>query len=426
MSEIYLNYPNLNDSVKQSKKARDEIDDYIEEIKKKITSPISKLPGSDSSGYASSASSLAQNKISALGSRQEELSAYESMLNRLISTAKDKDKAASDEIGSMADAVIGKRTWIQNAQDFIYNTFCVDIVNKWDWTRNLADASKYVVKKVENGIDKVKDWFKYGDGRYVLNIVGAVGTVVASVAATCAAIVAIPFTGGTSAAIAIGCIGAAAAALSTVITVVNADTAIRANSKAISMSGDLRDDKDGNLGAARYYGNISTLSGKWEKTDMGDAEANQAYKVLGKGIDSAQVVLDTVAFTCTTANSLGAKRDFRFTKQVDKQIKSYGDFSVKNIQHNLRGLSGHYLTKEGVKNPQMRKAFITDLINDAKYFKKQGTEVYNIWSSDRVTANNLPNYDDPAGEFKNIYEDVVKIRKQMSKLDKQGAVLQGG
>lgn len=56
MSEIYIHYGNLEDSVKQSQKGRGEIADYVPEIKKRITSPISSLSGSNSAGYTSTVS----------------------------------------------------------------------------------------------------------------------------------------------------------------------------------------------------------------------------------------------------------------------------------------------------------------------------------------------------------------------------------
>lgn len=407
MSEIYIHYGNLEDSIGESKKVRTEIDNYISEIKKRISNPISKLTGSDSNGYASTASSLATQKINALSEKASRFSAYETSVGNFISVAKEKDTHASNKIASIADTYIGKRTWCQQAGNWLYNTFCVDLANKWDWTRDFADATKWVYDKMENGIDKVKDWFKYGDGKYLLNIVTAVGTVVVSVVATCGAIAAIPVTGGSSLAIVIGYIGAAASAVGTIITMVNMDSKIRSNTKAIELSGNLFDDDDGNPGAARYYGNISSLSEEWARSDMGDAATNKAYETAGQVIDTTKVVADTTAFVCTTINSIGAVRDYRF-KNPDAHIKGY-NFGLDNIKHNLKGEFGFYLTKPGlqIKNLSKLEKAIGDVKNGYDYFKKQYSTVENIWASDYEVEQVEPG--DPFEDIQSAWKDITSI-----------------
>ena len=123
MSEIYIHYGNLEDSVKRSQKVRGEISGYVEEIKKRITTPISGLSGSDSAGYASTASSLAWQKITSLNNKANRFSAYEGTVNTLISTAKTKDNYVSGQIETIAGMYVEKRKWYQKAGDWIYNTF---------------------------------------------------------------------------------------------------------------------------------------------------------------------------------------------------------------------------------------------------------------------------------------------------------------
>ena len=103
MSEVYIHYGNLEDSIAQSKKVRSEISGYVEEIKRRVTTPISNLSGSDSSGYASTASSLAWQKISDLNAKASRYSSYESSISTLISTAKTKDNYVSSQIETISD-----------------------------------------------------------------------------------------------------------------------------------------------------------------------------------------------------------------------------------------------------------------------------------------------------------------------------------
>ncbi|MBQ2943224.1 MAG: hypothetical protein IJD93_00795 [Ruminococcus sp.] len=406
MSEIYIHYGNLQDSIDRSKKVRTQISGYVEEIKKRITTPISNLSGSDSVGYASTASSLAWQKINALNDKASRFSAYESSISGLISTAKSKDKNVSSQMETIAGLYIEKRTWYQKVGDWAYNTFCVDLANNWEWTRDFADAAKWIQDKVDNSIEIIKDWFKYGDGKYILNIVTAIGSVCVAIAA----IIAIPFTGGATIPVVIGAI---ATVVSSVIVVVNANAKIEANMKALSLSGNVFDDNDGDPGAARYYGNIDKLSEKWNRTDMGGKEANDFYKVAGKVVDTTKVVADTTSFACNIANSVGAVRDYRF-KNPDQHIKGY-DFSLKNIKHNIRGEFGFYLTKPGfkLKNPLKTIDTLSDVKDTYDYFKGQSEKVENIWESEGIKKT-APS-SDPFGDLESAWNDIKSPFKTYNK-----------
>lgn len=341
MSEIYIHYGNLNDSVKKSQKVRGEISGYVEEIKKRITTPISGLTGSDSSGYTSTASSLAWEKISSLNNKANRFSAYEGTVTTLISTAKSKDNYVSSQIETISGMYVEKRKWYQKAGDWIYNTFCVDLANKWNWTRDFSDAAKWVGNKIGNAFEPIVDWFKYGDGKYVWNIVSAVVGTVVAIGGAIAAICAIPFSAGATIPIVIGCIGAAAASVGAIITTVNSVTSVVQNSKAISKSGNLFDENDGDPSAARHYGSQTKLSTYIEKTDMGDKTANENWETAGKTVDTVKVAADVTSFVCNIAN-LGVVHDYRIKNGSDINTRiNHGkwnegyDFSYKNIKKNI-------------------------------------------------------------------------------------------
>ena len=384
MSEIYIHYGNLEDSVKRSQKVRGEISGYVEEIKKRITTPISGLSGSDSAGYASTASSLAWQKITSLNNKANRFSAYEGTVNTLISTAKTKDNYVSGQIETIAGMYVEKRKWYQKAGDWIYNTFCVDLANKWDWTRDLSDAAKWVSNKVGNAFEPIVDWFKYGDGKYVWNIVSAVVGTVVAIGGAIAAICAIPFSGGATIPIVIGCIGAAAASVGAIITTVNSVTSIVQNSKAISKSGDLFDENDGDPSAARHYGSQTKLSTYIEKNDMGDKKDNENWATVGKTVDTVKVVADVTSFVCSIAN-LGVVHDYRIKNGSDINTRvNHGkwnegfDFSYKNIKKNIMHDMGYKVSSGKLDN---KKAFGIDKSIFAKsYDTDKFTLKWNAWN----------------------------------------------
>ena len=341
MSEVYIHYGNLEDSIAQSKKVRSEISGYIEEIKRRVTTPISNLSGSDSSGYASTASSLAWQKISDLNAKASRYSSYESSISTLISTAKTKDNYVSSQIETISDMYLTERNWFQKAGDAIYNFFCVDLANKWGWIRTVSDVAKWVREKATKVADNIRDWFKYGDGKYVANILGAIGGAILAFAGLIAAIVSLPVTG--TAAIIIGVASVILSAVTMFITFYNSEATIKGNIKALKLS------HDENPGAARYYGNIKSLSDEWDKTDMGDASTNKAYDIAGDAIDTTKKIADTALFVLNIAN-LGVVKDFRYKPGEGNTGYS---FTWDNIKRNILHDMNIYTSKIGKKGVKL-------------------------------------------------------------------------
>lgn len=342
MGEIYIHYGNLGDAVKKSQKVRGEISGYVEEIQKRITTPISKLAGSDSSGYTSTASNLAWQKINSLNNKSNRFLAFEGTVNNLISEARSKDSYVSSQIETIAGMYVEKRKWYQNVGDWIYNTFCIDFANNWNWTRDFSDAAKWMCNKIGNAFEPIANWFKYGDGKYVWNIISSVVGTVVAIGGAIAAFCAIPFTGGATIPIVIGLIGAVATSVGAIITTVNSVTSVVQNSRAIAKSGDLFDKNDGDPSAARYYGSQTTLSEYFNKTDMGDKKTNEMFEKTGEVVDTVKVVADTTAFVCNIA-SLGNVKDYRLKNgnanintryNGDKWYKGYS-FTYDNIKRNI-------------------------------------------------------------------------------------------
>ena len=184
----------------------------------------------------------------------------------------------------------------------------------------------------------------------------------------------------------------------------NSASQVSSNVKALSLS------KAGNVGAARYYGNISSLSEEWEKTDLGDAKTNANFETAGKVIDTTKVVADTTSFACNIAVSSMAVRDYRF-KNPDKHIKRY-EVSMKNFKHNVRGELGFYLTKPGFKVKNVSKMYktINDTKDTVKYFIGQKEKVEKIWVYEENNTIPTPSSSDPFEELEDSWDDYKKIK----------------
>jgi len=282
---------------------------------------------------------------------------------------------------------IEKRNWFQSAGDWLYKTFCVDVANNWDWTRNFADHARVILDKFGNAIDntlgEVVDWFKYGDGQYVWNITTSVVGAVVAVGGAFAAICSIPFTGGATIPIVIGCIGAAAASVGAIITVANSIASASNNFRALSYVGNPLDSNDGDPSAARYYGSTSKVSDAFEKKDFGSKEINQAFDVTGDAIDTTKTVADVVSLVCNIAK-LGNVNDFRYTKNPHEGVKGY-DFSIDNIKRNLAHEMGFKVTSKDLKDDSFN---ITDSIFAKSYTQEKKFTLK--WNGGKLKVRNLP------------------------------------
>ncbi len=387
MGEIYLHYPSLEDSINYAKKVRNEITDYSDELEKKITKPISNLKGTDANGYTATASSLAYQKINALVDKSEQLSAFESSVTDLISTSKTKDEYVSSQIETISGMYIEKRSFLQSIGDGIYNLFCVDLANSFDLTRGIVNHVKSGLGFIGGEFEKVKEWFTNGDGRYILNVAGAVTDVVLSVITLGAALASIPLSGGSSTPLSVplivGTAGAVVAGISAIITVVNSDSKIKMNNKAYQLH------NSGDISVARYYGNIEKLSDEWDKTDKGDASANNFFSEFGNFIDTTKKYADNIGLITGFA-SYGFKKDYRYNlTHADKF-----DFSLDNIKKNIRGELGLYITKPGIKEGTIFNVALNayDIVGDVKDFANLtidfvGDAIGDIFTPQKIFSN---------------------------------------
>jgi len=343
-SYLEINFPNLEDSKSNAQKTADRINDYIGEINKYVSGKLSGLPGTDSYGYVSSAKSIASAKISELTNKAERFSAYKTSIDTFISDSRQADSEVAKKIETVADEAIEKKGFLANLGSTIYDFFCVDLANSNAFTRKVAELVRNVTQSVSNLLDGIKDWFKYGEGKYILNIALSVVAVALSFASTVkecfiavGAIAAVFATGGIAWPLVIPAVihlaTAVAGIISTATLMIDSVYTVYGNVKAMKLH------KEGKVNEARYYGNIDGLEALYERTDFGDAEMN---KQLAEEAKNHERLKDLSGFINSAGSiaSLGIKKDFRYTATktggVELGYKEVGtDFSYANIKKNL-------------------------------------------------------------------------------------------
>lgn len=460
MSQISLSYKSLELLAENSRRTSIAINTYISSIDSNTKSPCGSVSGPDDTANVSSASSLAQSKMNELLDAKKHYDSFAKNVDELAEFAKSKDKAVSDRIEELADKYVGPRKWYQKAGDWIYDTFCVDTRNMGIVGKIISDIQqiqRWTVRKDFNRVRQIKDWFKYGDGKYVLEIGKAIVCAVVAVAGCIAAIAAIPFSGGATIPIVIGMIGAIATCVGTLITLVDTGYKIYGNGKALSKSGNIFKDGDGDEGVARYYGNIGKYSDYTKRRDYGGEKENKKAELNGQRVDTIHAGADVVASACDIL-SLGNIRvysntqvksgklnqypinkskngTFKFGNKV-KKTKGY-DLSKENVLKNIRReiglnvkgdkwISPPTLKNTIIKNDKISKYTII-LKNGKKIIPSAGTlKVFNIANSlDNINKvgtlkDTILNLDGSKGVY-SIFKDIEKVAgkfKPISAIDK--------
>lgn len=333
MTGFEINYSKTEALASQASKVSKELKSYSQEIgemERKLSDGT--VTEFDNWGYVSAALTEARKKASIADEKSSVYSRFSTALTNLCTTAKQSDSLAAANIERIFDARIGKRTIFQKIGDFIYNSYInfLDKVSGYgELGKKVADFIKNGTDWLENAFERVKNWFKYGVGKYVYNIAMAVVDTLTAFASIVGAVAVL--TAGAPAWFAgIALIGVACFTAHLFMQAEDSSIAIEENIKALSLA------KDGNTTAARYYGEIEGFKDKTTHYDYGDSEDNAIAEKNGELYDGTKTVLKKVGTICTTVagfanlglvETANGEKDFNFMQA----IKGWGDKAKDKI-----------------------------------------------------------------------------------------------
>ena len=338
---IYLK--NLSYSLNSASSADGKLEDYSDDIQNKVFNKLSNLPGSDPQGYIAGAITSSSSKIGELTGYRTRITELKTKVDTLITDAKAADDKVAKNVKTTASKYVGKRTWYEKVGDWLYNTFCVDFMNSNPVTKFIGDVASWVGSRMSGVCADVYNWFKYKDGKYVWNLiktgVGVVAAAIGAVAAVAAVSFATPI-------VAIVTIAAAAAAVVLLgIAMFNSFYSVKENASALDYY------KDGEIGRARYHGNVNSFSEYNKKTDRGGEETNNKWKKAGDIVDGVETAAEVVSIV-TGVISLGAHKS-----AVDGKVDRY---SFKDFKHNVKESFG-FSRERYILDENGKKTFWSDM-----------------------------------------------------------------
>lgn len=346
MATVKIDYSEIAYAAKRAKDVANSFNDCANSTRRKLENPLNNVPGSDSCGHISTASAKVASKRGFLERREQRFNNIHTNINNLNKYIKDTDERVKTGVATIAENSfeLKGQSPFQAFCQWVYGVVCVDAVNWNPITRWIGDKLKQFNDWASNKLNKVYEWFKYGNGRYILNIVTSViGTALAIYGAYSAIMLCVAATVATGGLAAPLLIAAIAATIGAVMSTGDTLVVIKENVKALKISKQNEDP-----GRARFYGDISGVNDATHKYDFGGKTANNVTEGFGVGYDVVHTTADVVA--------LGA-----------------GMYGQAGLEENLvRDSNGHIIRKEYSYSNETAKTRLKTGFKERFGFKSSG------------------------------------------------------
>lgn len=337
MSTVNIRFSDLHDAASRARNAAGEMNGYADRIPSSVSNPLSNLAGG-SSNYISNAIALANKKRSELQRRSSAYMQLASALDRFADNARQIDEQVGRRIAAVADKRAEGLPWWEKAGYYIFKSFnhSFGSTEAGAMVGNVLGWGDVLVKKRDEALKGIRDWFAHGDGKYYLNIALAGIGIVAGIIGT---ILTFPVSGAL--AITFAVLGVVA----TVVAAVDGLAKIKANVKALQTD-------SSEPGQARYQGDISDLSAyaKRNSTDSRLQAAAKIFDMVGKAAGVASFLgnlgmvrsADGVKRFAFNKETLKANIGSKFGFKYDRMEKSWSfDLKPLNLSSGDHFLSGH-------------------------------------------------------------------------------------
>lgn len=382
MAVFSLNYSLVGDSIKKANKTVSYLDEYIKDMNS-VVKDCENLNGSDSKGYVRTATDLVKKKIQKAKEERDNYASFSKQMQTLEDFAREKDSAVEKNIDVTVSNYVGQRTIGQKIGDWIYSCY----IGFLDCVSSLGPVGKTIaqgIRKAGNWISEttvsIRNYFKYGEGKYIWNSITALGEVLEAtgllIATAAAAVTAAPALATMAA------IGAIAAGVYLCMKMVDASIAIDQNMDALDLERKYQksvegkteenwwetENDEGSLTGARYYGGTKGFKDWVEKTDFGGTEENGRMDVIGKTYEVVKFAMKITAAVCQVRVSLG---NAQYLKGVDGEwIRNADGDVIKKSGTFLQNVRTSYLEKCGYHLRRYKSGKMT-LVHENNIFKQK-------------------------------------------------------
>ena len=339
---LKLNYWSLSSSVSNANKLANELDQYCDELTKKVQNKIYSVEGG-SSAALNNASYYINSKLKQLRQKESNVRTFARNVDNLISTAKRVDQDVARTIENRQKELFKKNPDLKPPEykakttKFLCNLKDVPIIG------SIIKGGEEIVGAVETLKKDIKYWYKCEGGK---ELVGLGLSIVGAVAAIAVFAGAMAISGGTLAVIA-GIAGAVSAVIGLVNAATNVYTSARAYNEALG----------GEPGVAKIYAGQDTFSDLLRERNFHDKKLNRGSMITATTVDIVDSVCAVVTFVTGTV---------KLVKEV-KKINLVKKFNDMGRSRNSMGqyTSGKVSFRNGIKSVMMKansKETLKDII----------------------------------------------------------------
>lgn len=262
MTTISIDFRQLESAARSMRYAASDMESYADGLPRRVQNPASALGGSSE---MSSVASLAASKARQLRIRANAHRSLASKTEEFIDQARDIDRTVATRIESVANQNEKGLSWWGKVKYAGYKLLngAIGSTELGAFMGTIADGVSCIKKHERAGLKDLLNWFKRGDGKFLLNIgiaiLGAIGAI-------CTAILAFPASGFLAVLVGV------CAIVGAVVTAAQTYYTIKDNAKAL---GNNRTEP----GLANYYGSTSSLSDYAKKNTTSRTKQNLAGTV---------------------------------------------------------------------------------------------------------------------------------------------------
>lgn len=301
MSVVKIDYGKLSTISKSASSAASKMQDYIDDLTKKVTKKYSDLPGG-SSTKTSNSEYYVNQKISQLKKKKEYYSTFSSAISTFSTNAQDIDTAVAKTIKSSTYDFVEKHDYVDVNWWTELKEFFIDLKNICPLFETIGNLIDKTIDGMKGLWEDLKYWYRCGGGKEIVGCVLAlVGAIAAVIIAICACV--LPICG----------IVAICAAIGAVLTAINAIVNVITSQQAYNAK------KDGDPAWAKIYGERDTAQDVLRQHNFKDGFWNKFSYGAATGLDVVQTVCDLVAIYDGVKN---IKNTFKEMKKYANQSKT--------------------------------------------------------------------------------------------------------
>lgn len=276
MSSVTVDYDKLNAISKNASNAASRMNDYINDLSKKVTSKYGGITGGAS--YKTQNSEYYVNqKIAQLRTKKDQYSSFSSAVSTFATKAQETDRDVAKKIKASKNQFVDKHDYIKSDDWWagVRNWF-IDLKNSCPLFNAIGQLIENAFTGMKNLWADLKYWYKCGGGK---QIIGMILAVAGAIAAVVILVGSFPISG----------IVAACAAIGAAIAAINAGFNVYTSYKA------WKEKKNGDPAWAKIYGEQDTVQDYLRQTNFHDGTLNRLSYYGATGIDVVQTVCDVVA-----------------------------------------------------------------------------------------------------------------------------------